>query len=358
MKISLTSAVKHTGAMAERLGSPLRWRSFQALLLLLGISISLLLPWWLGGDGTVAMVVGFPASLLLLMVAIAVVCWNINAVRLRLMLAGRAGHLGQTGALSIEMAAKFALCATPGGSGGAATLLWLLARRGYPPSRASAVFLVDQGCDMLFFTLILTLLLALTLWGTAPGDLNWPHQALIEGALIGLVAVILTLGLVVAFLPHLLRRQPWLHWPGPRRRRWLVRRLLRCRHALVVTLRLPPHILISIFLLCCAHWLLRYSLLYLAVLGVGGHADWAWTFLVQMLSMAASQLSILPGGAGAAEVSVGALLLPVMDRDQAAAAVVIWRLVSYHLYLLAGAPVFALSVSRLLSERKRIAASP
>ncbi|ALM54550.1 lysylphosphatidylglycerol synthase transmembrane domain-containing protein [Halomonas huangheensis] len=334
--------------MAERLATPLRWHPFHGLLLLLAIGITLLLPWWFGGRGTMTMAMAFPPSLLLLMAVIAVLCWNLNAARLRLMLAGRAGHLGQGGALSIEMSAKFALCATPGGTGGAATLLWLLARRGYSPSRASAIFLVDQGCDMLFFTLMLTLLLGVALGGTS----QWPHQALIEIALPGLVMAILALALIIAFLPHLLRRRPWLHWPGPRRRRWVVRRLLRCRHALVVTLRLPRHILIAIFLLCCIHWLLRYSLLYLAVLGVSGHADWAWTFLVQMLAMAASQLSILPGGAGAAEVSVGALLLPIIDREQAAAAIVIWRLVSYHLYLVAGAPVFALSVSRLLSSRK------
>jgi len=50
------------------------------------------------------------------------------------------------------------------------------------------------------------------------------------------------------------------------------------------------------------------------------------------------------GGAGAAEVSVGALLLPLMAREQAAAAVIVWRLVSYHLYLVAGAPVFVAQV--------------
>lgn len=341
--------MKHLDTMVEH-PSP-RWRYIQALLLLLGISISLLLPWWLGGNGSLAMVIGFPLPLLALMVAIAVLCWNLNAVRLRLMLAGRAGHLGQAGALSIEMAAKFALCATPGGSGGAATLLWLLARRGYSPSRASALFLVDQACDMLFFALVLTLLLGLTLCG-ADHILPSPYQTLIEAILIGLMVAILALGLVIARLPRLLRRRPWLHWPGPRRRRWLIRRLLRCHRTLVVTLGLPRHILAAIFLLCSVHWLLRYSLLYLAILGVGGHVDWAWTFLVQMLSMAASQLSILPGGAGVAEVSVGALLLPIISLDQTAAAVVIWRLISYHLYLVAGAPVFVLWVSRSLTSRK------
>lgn len=70
-----------------------------------------------------------------------------------------------------------------------------------------------------------------------------------------------------------------------------------------------------------------------------------------MLAMAASQFSFLPGGAGAAEVGVGSLLLPLMGREQAVAAVLVWRLISYHLYLAAGAPLLLLYSARLLRQR-------
>ncbi|MBY5930886.1 flippase-like domain-containing protein [Halomonas sp. DP8Y7-3] len=329
----------------------------KAGLLALTIVLSLVVPWWLGGTGTLGAVMTFPPETLCLMVALAILCWNLNAARLRLMLNGRAGRLGQTGALAIEMSSKFALCATPAGGGGVATLLWLLSRRGYPAAQGSAIFLVDQLADMLFFSLMLGLLVALSLGGVA----SWPHQSLVEAALIGLMVALAAFTAIIVWLPRWLRYPPRLSvitawWPArlslkPRARRWGVRRLLRCRHTLMNTLQLPPPILAGIFLLCSLHWLARYSLLYLAVLGVGGQADWAWTFLVQMLAMAASQLSVLPGGAGAAEVSVGALLLPVMAREQAAAAVIIWRLVSYHLYLVAGAPVFAVQLSSVWKRR-------
>ncbi|MGM0535615.1 MAG: lysylphosphatidylglycerol synthase domain-containing protein [Pseudomonadota bacterium] len=114
-------------------------------------------------------------------------------------------------------------------------------------------------------------------------------------------------------------------------------------------MRLPLATLLAMLGLTAVHWLLRYSLLYLAALGAGGYADWLlWTFLTQMLAMAASQFSFLPGGAGAAELGVGGLLLPLMEREQAAAAVLVWRLVSYQLYLAAGAPLFLLSAYRLV----------
>ncbi|SDI70298.1 conserved hypothetical protein [Billgrantia gudaonensis] len=325
-----------------------RWRHLG--LLLLALLAPLLVSWWLGGHEALATIGAFPGPLLALMGIITVLCWNLNAARWRLLLSGRAGHLGQDGALAIEMAVKFALCATPGGSGGAATFLLLLARRGFPPARATAIYLVDQSCDLLFFAVMLSLLVAATLTGAV----DWPHRTLIGAASLGLGLVLLGLGLILAWLPWLLRRRPWLAWPGPRRRRRFARQLLSGRRTLIATLRLPPSVLASIFGLCGLHWLLRYSLLYLAVLGIIGQggtlADWAWTFLVQMLAMAASQFSVLPGGAGAAEISVGALLLPLMEPGQVAAAVVIWRLVSYHLYLLAGAPVFLIQVARWLGR--------
>ncbi|MDN3556384.1 lysylphosphatidylglycerol synthase transmembrane domain-containing protein [Halomonas maura] len=341
------------GRRPTRLGVRAGW-----LALALAVVAPLLLSWWLGGQGALAAIGDFPVSLLALMACIAVLCWNLNAARWRLLLAGRAGRLGQRGALVIEMAAKFALCATPAGTGGAATFLLLLGRRGFSPARASAIYLVDQCCDMLFFALMLALLVATTLVGA----IDWPHRTLIGAALLGLGLVLLGLGLTLAWLPRLLRRRPWSAWPGPERRRRIARQLLSGRRTLITTLRLPPAVLAAIFGLCCLHWLLRYSLLYLAVAGIlgqdGALADWAWTFLVQMLAMAASQFSVLPGGAGTAELSVGALLLPLMEHDQAAAAVVVWRLVSYHLYLLAGGPVFLAVVGTALRGERSTARRP
>lgn len=323
----------------------LKWRPIHGVLIALALIAPLVLTVWLGGAQALQRVRHFPLELLLLMLLLAFLCWNLNALRLRLMLGGRAGRLGQRGALGIELASKFALCATPGGSGGPVTLLMLLAQRGFPPAKGAAIFLIDQGCDLLFFMAMLSGLVVFSLFSNT----QWPHQSLIQFSLVGLVLLATLVGMLMRFLPSLLRAGGVItSWPSRYRRRWLARRLLRCRHALKVTLKLPRSILIAMLTLTASHWLMRYSLLYLAVLGVGGHADWMWTFLTQMLAMAASQFSFLPGGAGAAEVGVGTLLLPLMEREQAAAAVLVWRLVSYHLYLAAGAPLFVLYSYRML----------
>jgi len=111
---------------------------------------------------------------------------------------------------------------------------------------------------------------------------------------------------------------------------------------------LPAQTLIKVFVLTCVHWLLRYSVLYLALRGLGADLQWAWCFLIQMLALSAGQFSLLPGGAGAAELTSAALLAPMVGKSTAAAAILIWRAVTYYFYLLVGGPVFLLMLGRPL----------
>ncbi|MEE4461814.1 lysylphosphatidylglycerol synthase domain-containing protein, partial [Azotobacter chroococcum] len=93
-------------------------------LLLGGLLAALLIPLLLGGSGLWRQLQSFPANLLLAMLGIILVCWNLNALRLRLLLPGYRLH--QKDALGIIMATEFAICATPGGAGGPLTLMALL----------------------------------------------------------------------------------------------------------------------------------------------------------------------------------------------------------------------------------------
>ncbi|MHB0776527.1 lysylphosphatidylglycerol synthase transmembrane domain-containing protein [Halomonas sp. WWR20] len=327
-------------------------------LLLLGVGLiaALSIPLLLGGHGLLAQLRTFPLDQLLFMLGLILICWNINALRLRLLLAGRAGRLGQPRALGIVMSTEFAYCATPGGTGGPVVLLSLLARHGVRPAQASGVFAVDQLTDLLFFLSALTGVALYVIIEAIDLRIGW---------LVGLPVLLLLSGLV--FLGLMLRHYSRLlkvtgHWlrrlkVRHKTRFGLARRLLHFRNSLIETLRLPRRTLLLVFLLSAGHWLLRYSVLYLAVTGLGQSIDWAWTFLVQMLSMAAGQLSLLPGGAGGAELTSSALLAPVIGKQSAAAAILIWRFVTYYFYLLAGGPVFLAFAGRsllyMLRSRRR-----
>ncbi|MDR5867567.1 lysylphosphatidylglycerol synthase transmembrane domain-containing protein [Halomonas koreensis] len=299
--------------------------------LALAVVLALVVPLLIGGREALTALTGFPPAWLAAMLAMVGLGWNLNAARLRLLLAGRAGRLGQRRALGLVMATEFATCATPGGSGGPPTLLALLARHGLRPARASAVFTIDQCCDLVFFLAALLVVAPISL----AGAMAWPSPGLLGGAIAGLALLLSGLALGIRRLPALLRRRR-----GGRRGRRLARRLLHFRQALLATLALPRPTLALVMACCAGHWLLRYSLLYLALAGLGAEVDWAWTFVVQMLAMAAGQLSLLPGGAGAAELGTGMLLVPLVGQATAGAAIAVWRLTTYHWYLLAGAPVF------------------
>ncbi|MDW5376420.1 YbhN family protein [Halomonas sp. HP20-15] len=324
--------------------------------LLLGAALisALAIPLALGGRASFGALLQFPAGQLVLMLALVFICSNLNALRLRLLLAGRAGRLAQSDALGVVLATEFAICATPGGSGGPLVLLGLLARRGVRPAQGSAIFAVDQLADLLFFLLAL-LAVTLYLLGGAPGiNITW-----LIGLAGGLAILFLLLGgLLRHFQPTLRLTGTWLARLGLSRKRRLgvARRLLHFRRALIETLRLPRRTLLAVFTLCALHWLLRYSVLYLAVRGLQGQIDWAWTFLIQMLAMAAGHISVLPGGAGSTELTVAALLTPLVGSHRTAAAIIVWRFATYHFHLLIGAPAFWL-LWRKKTRRQAVRAS-
>jgi uncharacterized protein (TIRG00374 family) len=318
--------------------------------LLIALLAAVLVPLLLGDSETVQRLRGFPPGLLLCMFGMVLLGWVLNALRMRLLLGNDVGDISPLKSLGVVMATEFAICATPGGSGGPLAMMALLSRNGVRPAKSSAVFATDQLSDLLFFLCALLGVLFYALFHRLSQRLE--SMLGVSAALI-LGGLCLCLGLgryyrpIIRFNGYVLKR---LGSKAFTRRRW-ARKLLHFRNALVDTLKMPRQKLLKVFLLTCLHWALRYSVLYLALHGLGAEVQWAWSFLVQILSLSAGQLSLLPGGAGAAELTSAALLAPMVGSSTAAAAIVIWRLVTYYFYLIVGGPVFLLLVGRPLLNK-------
>ncbi|WP_219062185.1 lysylphosphatidylglycerol synthase transmembrane domain-containing protein [Pseudomonas sp. UMAB-08] len=322
--------------------------------LLAGLLTALLIPLVLGGSEMFLRLSSFPLDLLLGMLGMIVACWGLNALRLRLLLGDSVGGLSPLKSLGVVMATEFAICATPGGSGGPLTLMTVLSRNGVRPAKSSAVFATDQLSDLLFFLCALLGILLYALFHELSQKLEW---MLSLSAILMLGGLCLGIGFaryhrqIIKLNGGLLKR---LNTTATTRRHW-ARKLLHFRDAFVDTLKMPRQKLAQVFVLTCLHWGLRYSVLYLALRGLGVDIQWAWSFLIQMLSLSAGQLSLLPGGAGAAELTSAALLAPIVGKSTAAAAILIWRAVTYYFYLIAGGPVFLLLVGRpLLNKLMRL----
>ena len=318
--------------------------------LLAALLMAALVPALLGGTDLLPRLRGFPAGLLLALFGMILLCWTLNALRLRLLLGSQGEKIGRMRSLGVIMATEFAICTTPGGSGGPLTLMALLSRDHVRPAHSGAVFAMDQLNDLLFFLCAVLGIAIYTLFHHLNRGL--------EGMLVGSALLMLTvLGLSLTLLRW--RRGP-MRWNGRAlkalkvrartRRRW-ARRLLRFFRAFSAILRLPRRILALVFALTCMHWALRYSVLYLVLIGLDVDVQWISSFLVQVLALTAGQFSLLPGGAGAAELTSATLLTPLVGKSTAAAAILVWRVVTYYFYLVAGGPVFLCLLGRPLLER-------
>lgn len=320
-----------------------RWWLLAGALLAAG-----LVPLLLGGSGLFERLRRFPVDLLAVMLGMIVVGWFLNALRLRLLVGWR--RLSQPRAVGIVIATEFAICATPGGAGGPLTMMALLHRRGIAAAKGTATYAVEQLTDLLFFAcaLVGVLIYAVT------HSLNSYIASLLGFSAALLVGLIVLLALLGRFHRQVFRFNGWLiervGVKAHRRLSW-ARKMLSFRNALLECFRLPRAILLAVFVLTTLHWLLRYSVLYLTLQGLGSQLAWAWTFIVQLLSLTAGQLSLLPGGAGSAELASAALLAPLVGKPTAAAAILIWRFVTYYFYLIAGAPLFLHLAGRPLLSR-------
>ncbi|HEY2345049.1 MAG TPA: lysylphosphatidylglycerol synthase transmembrane domain-containing protein [Xanthomonadaceae bacterium] len=323
----------------------------------LGLAVGLGIPFAIGGGATLSRLQELPAGIWLVALGMIALAWNANAVRLRLLLGGIGRPMKQAQAVGTVMATEFAICATPAGAGGPVTLVMLLKRHGLSAAQGIALYAIDQLMDMLFFV---TALVAMGLyWLLIPSrvDAVWQLAPLAGLLGAGLLAVVLLTrfhrGALLAAL-FLLRK---LHVKRRRRRR-LVRAVAEFRRGLNLVGGFSKSRLLGVYAVCVVHWLLRYSVLYVVIRALGLRIGWAWSFLVQMLSLTVGQFTFLPGGSGGAELSATALLTPSLGAAYAAAAVLAWRFATYHWYLIAGAPMFAMQAGRWRLARAKVASVP
>lgn len=317
------------------------------LLIALALAVGAAIPVFIGGRALLPELRSLPTPVWLVALGSVAVGWLINALRLRLVLGGLGQRLGLPRAVAKIMAIEFATNATPAGSGGALAYVYLVAQRGVSSSHAAAMYALDQVLDLTFFLAALLVIAPLLLAGPNEAHLGWQIGALLT--LLGGGCVLLWLT-VRDYRRVLLWAGRMLHHLRIRvaRRRQLARWILRFRHGLGLLLGLARWRLGLVYVLCVCHWLIRYSILFWIVRGLGEHVPWSYLFLTQMLSFGAGQATLLPGGSGGVELGFSALLAPWLPAATLAAGLIAWRCATYYWLLLAGAGPFVLLIGRRL----------
>lgn len=314
---------------------------------LIGLTISFTVPLYWAGIGPLYTELKMVSPQLiaeaLIMVAVG---WAFNAARLRLLTANVGISIPRRRAYALVISTEFAGAATPGGLGEPLTYIFLLHRHGLVSARSASLYAIDHLMDLTFFATAFPLALLAFILGGSLEDPLWFILAIL-GPLSG--GVITVFVMVRHYRPLMLGFGRMLHWlrVSLQRRQRIARWIIQFRHAIGLLFTMPRHQLVLLYLYCAGHWLLRYSILPLVLIGLGQHVPWSYSFLVQGTLLFAGQLSMLPGGAGGVELGFTAMLTAWLDPGTLAMVLLLWRFVTFYWYLLLGAPVFTITTGHM-----------
>lgn len=304
-------------------------------LLVAVVIFSVLVPMLVGGRATLRHLAELSWLYITLLILVLAASWGLNALRCQLLLRSNGIRFRSLETLAMTWLYEAATQSTPGGVGGPIAAWAMLRRRQVPtPVIASmGLFIIAFDIAALIVLIIATLLAATLLQGAgAP----WQLAATLWGMLLALAL----LGGAFRYHRQLVRmlgrmrgaRAGGKWWPsGP------VMHFLRLGHAIERLARLPRLHLLTLLLASTGHWCCRLSIFHLAVVAVGGHVSWANTFTIQIVSSLAGMMTGLPAGYLGADMTMTALLMPVMDIRSIATIILLWRLLTFHATLLMGA---------------------
>ena len=322
------------------------------LLIAVAIAATLVVPIALGGRDALLAALHFSIQGYFGIFALIVASWAGRALKLQVLLHRLGVPASLLRCFGISLATDFAFITTPGGVGGYAASVYYLRRAGASASGAAAVTATDQGLDMLFFVVALPLAALGLVWSDVPRSLS--TVALATSALIALAAL-------VAWLARG-RLAKWLgsisfgsRWPRVARMRLAVAEFLKKMHADArVVLAAGPLFLFYIFALTVLQQLTRYGILWLALLLLGSPVSFALIFLLQVFVLQAASFTGMPAGAGSAELGLSATLIAWVPGPVLATALLLWRMATLHVGLIAG----AIAIAVLARRHKRPHADP
>jgi uncharacterized protein (TIRG00374 family) len=310
-------------------------RATGAILILLGIALALAVPLALGGRAGLAGLEHISATGYAALAAVVLAGWLAKAAKLALLVAPFGPRLDPLRSLAISLGADCAFLASPGGVAGYPTNALLLRRAGVSWSAAAAVVAADQILDLAFFAAALPA--AAFAW-LGVGAL---FERSASAAVLGISAcALLAAALVSATVQRAIRgaaRAVFERFGISRERRDRLRRFVSelRQHGRTLASGHPLRVA-ALLSLTALQWLARYGVLSLALAELGHQVPFSLVLLLQAFIMHVSQWSGIPGGGGAADLALTVALGSLMPAALAATALLVWRIGTFHLVVLAG----------------------
>jgi uncharacterized protein (TIRG00374 family) len=306
------------------------------LLIFVALVVALVVPIWLGGRHAVFTSFDLPGHAYLAILALALFGWAMRAAKQWLLIERLGLRVGMWRNAAISLAIDFAFLATPGGVGGYAAGIYYVRSIGASYAQATAISAADQVLDLMFFALAMPIA-ALCLSQTAELSPLLAHGAAFGG--IGALALLVVL---------VLARKPLGAWffgaRGPleriaflRRRRDAVRGFVDNVLAQTqVLMRGSPTYFALAFASTAVQWLARYGVLWLILIELDARVPFSLVLLLQGVVLHVAQWTGMPAGGGGADLGLAATLAPFVPTATVASALLLWRIATLYLSLIAG----------------------
>jgi uncharacterized protein (TIRG00374 family) len=309
-------------------------------LIVAALAASVAVPMLFGGRAALWQALEFSAQGYLVLVMVVAVSWFARALKIQLLLRKLDVHAAFAQVFLISLATDFGFISTPGGVGGYAASVFYLRRAGASVGSAATVTAADQVLDWTFFAFALPLAGLALIAADVPPALS----ALAFGTSALMIAI------AIAVLITRRRFGRWLFGDNALARRWpRVQRRLRQLHEFSgsltrnagVLLNGGPGFLGCMLALAGLQWMARYGVLWVALALLGYKVSFALTLLLQSLVLHAAMWTGVPSGGGGAEIGLGAALAAWVPATGIATALLLWRVATFYLCLLAGAIAIA-----------------
>ena len=319
-------------------------------LIFVALIVALIVPIWLGGRNAVFTSFELPLHAYLMILAFVLFGWVMRAVKQWLLIERLGLHAGPWRNFAISLATDFAFLATPGGVGGYAAGIYYMRSIGGSYAQATAISAADQVLDLMFFAIAMPVA-ALCLSQTSELSPLLAHGAAFGG--IGALAILVIL---------VLARRPLGAWffgaRGPlerfaflRKRRDAVRGFVNNVLAQTqVLMRGSPAYFAFAFASTAVQWLARYGVLWLILMQLDAYVPFSLALLLQGVVLHVAQWTGMPAGGGGADLGLAATLAPFVPTAAIASALLLWRIATLYLSLIAG----GISIGALrLKQRKQ-----
>ncbi len=347
-------------------GVPRQWWGYLLKGVLLCIAASVVVLWWNADTESWDRLTSVEPSELALLLGMVLTAWICNGFRTWIMARALGHPIRMARALGITLSMEFAIAATPGGVAGIPTRVLLQRRAGIPVHASMSMVASDISADLIFFIALapvgITALLGMSPVRRLLEGLPWPWIGVVAG-------IICTALLVLLVLVKLTNKELWFrilpsHWTSDEHahrcpNRWFRsagQELRKMNHSLKFILGHRRGHYFLAFLAATIQWCCRYGILPVILVALDRPIDAIALFYLQGFLFLLGLFVVAPGGGGSLEILSTLILRPLVGSSTTAVAVVLWRVLTYYLYLLGGG--LALFLILWKGKKKSLPADP